>query len=128
MNEDNFHPNPQVRRAREAASAEKKQPVKKEPAANEGDEHEPAIMVETHRHDDGSYHTITHHKDGSSEHTDHASHDEAKAHQDQVFGEDGGEPNDLLEEETNEPCPDCDGEGCESCGGTGMKKAEGEEY
>lgn len=126
-----FHPNPQVRRMREHDAAA--QPEK--PAASEGhDSDTPAKAVEIHRHDDGSYHSITHKADGKKEKKEHASHEEAMDQAKSSFHEDGGDGmeqqggDDGMQSEEQTPCPDCNGEGCESCGGTGIKKSEGEEY
>jgi hypothetical protein len=126
MNESNFHPNPQVRRAREADGGKKqpegKKPIEKKDDAGKG----PAHSVEISRKDDGSgYHSITRHADGNEDHQDHASYDEAEQHARSMHGEDGDDMGEM-EEESSEVCPDCNGEGCETCGGTGVKQAQAE--
>jgi hypothetical protein len=129
-----FHPNPQVRRMREHGSSSQADSHADNEGKHGAEEHEtPAKAVELHRHEDGSYHSITHHADGKKEKTEHGSHEEAMGHAKSAFGEDGDQMqheggDEGMQSEEQEPCPECGGEGCEACSGTGIKKSDGEEY
>ena len=114
MRDENYHPIPAVRRAREKFSGMKPgEPAPEHGKPEHGKHHGKPHKAEHFRPESpentspGKHHTVLHHADGQEEHMDHASADDAMNHIQQAMGDqqepdadDMGGPPDNDEDDT----------------------------